>query len=340
MSRSTTGSDVEVEGRFVLLELGPDEQTKRSKEDFYVGSWRWQLSAVRTNRHTSVTLLPSSRSFDKYVAFVSLKLVHFPENRPAIVQNLEVVKVPLNCPYTWTVTDGCKSRRCLVDIEFIKMARRGKPESVLHSRETRTSVEQAQSGFACMLREGILTDITINAIGGSIKAHRALLAARSSVFLRMFSHNLREKRLSKVDISDMSIDACQTLVGYLYGVIASEDELLAHRSELLVAADKYNIKDLRKACEESLRRDVSTENVLERLQTAHTYGLPALRRTCVRLLVDFGKMYEIPEDFAEFMDAADQDLIDDIRSTATLSGRKLAARDKKTAAKMTRRRSF
>uniref|UniRef100_A0A8R7QFT4 BTB domain-containing protein n=1 Tax=Triticum urartu TaxID=4572 RepID=A0A8R7QFT4_TRIUA len=176
----------------------------------------------------------------------------------------------------------------------------------------RTLVEQAQSGFARMLREGILTDIAINAIGGSIKAHRAVLATRSPMFLRMFSHNLREKKLSKVDISDMSIDACQTLVGYLYGVIASEDELLVHRGELLAASDKYGIADLKKACEESLRRDVSTKNVLERLQAAHTYGLPALRRTWVRLLVDFGKMYEIPEDFEEFMDAADQDLIDDI----------------------------
>ncbi|VAI33517.1 hypothetical protein VPH35_090741 [Triticum aestivum] len=339
MSRSTPGNDVEVEGRFVLLELGPDEQTKRSKEDFYVGSWRWQLSAVRANGHTSVTLSPSSRSFDKYAAVVSLKLIHFPEIGPGVVQNLEVVSVPLNCPCTSTVTDECKSRRCLIDIEFIKMTRRGKPESVLRSRETRTSMEQAQSGFARMLREGILTDITINAIGGSIKAHRAVLAARSSVFLRMFSHNLKEKKLSTVDISDMSIDACQTFVGYLYGVIASEDELLTHRSELLAAGDKYGIADLKKACEESLRRDVSTENVLERLQTAHTYGLPALRRTCVRLLVDFGKMYEIPKDFAEFMDTTDQDLIDEIRSTATLSGRKLAAR-KKTAAKITRRRSF
>ena len=94
------------------------------------------------------------------------------------------------------------------------------------------------------------------------------------------------------------------------------------------AGDKYGITDLKKACEESLRRDVSTENVLERLQTAHTYGLPALRRTCVRLLVDFGKMYEIPEDFVAFMAAADQDLADEIRSTAILRGRKLAAREK------------
>jgi speckle-type POZ protein len=42
---------------------------------------------------------------------------------------------------------------------------------------------QAQFGMARMLQEGILTDITVNAVGGSIRAHRAVLAARSPVFL-------------------------------------------------------------------------------------------------------------------------------------------------------------
>uniref|UniRef100_A0A8R7UH11 BTB domain-containing protein n=2 Tax=Triticum urartu TaxID=4572 RepID=A0A8R7UH11_TRIUA len=174
------------------------------------------------------------------------------------------------------------------------------------------SVEQAQSGVARMLREGILTDITVNAAGGSMRAHRAVLAARSPVFLSMFSHNLREKELSTVDISDMSIDACKALVRYLYGDARSEWELLEHRSELVAAGDKYGIANLKKACEESLREDVGVENVLDRLQMAHTYSLPALKRTCVRLLVDFGKMYEIPEDFEAFMAAADQDLADEI----------------------------
>lgn len=41
MSTLAPGKDVQVEGRFVLLELGPNEQTKSSKKDFYVGIWRW-----------------------------------------------------------------------------------------------------------------------------------------------------------------------------------------------------------------------------------------------------------------------------------------------------------
>ncbi|KAM0842586.1 hypothetical protein ACQ4PT_058293 [Festuca glaucescens] len=187
----------------------------------------------------------------------------------------------------------------------------------------RTSTE-AQSGLARMLQEGILTDITVNAVGGSIMAHRAVLAARSPVFLSMFSHDLREKQLSTVDISDMSIDACRAFIGYLYGDV-SEEEFLAHRCELVAAGDKYGVGNLMKACKKSMRDDVCTENLLERLQLAHTYGLSALKKTCVKLLVDFGKMYEIPEDFEEFVKSGDQELVGEIKEKIAVSrGRMLS----------------
>ena len=41
MSRPVPRNDVEIEGRFVLLELGPHEQTKRPKKEFSVGKRRW-----------------------------------------------------------------------------------------------------------------------------------------------------------------------------------------------------------------------------------------------------------------------------------------------------------
>jgi speckle-type POZ protein len=180
-----------------------------------------------------------------------------------------------------------------------------------------------------MLQEGILRDITVNAVGGNIRAHRAVLAARSPVFLSMFSHNLREKELSAVDISDMSIAACRAF----YGAAASEEELLAHRVEFVVAGDKYGVTNLKEACEESMRADICSESVLERLQVAHTYGLPALKKTCVRLLVDFGQMYQIPEDFEEFMKTGDQELVDEIKQIAASRGRKFPVTQKSAVRK-------
>lgn len=162
-----------------------------------------------------------------------------------------------------------------------------------------------------MLTEGIHTDIVINASDGSIGAHRAVLAARSPVFRSMFSHNLKEKELSTINIEDMSIDACQAFLNYLYGSIKTE-EFLTHRLVLLHAADKYDISDLKEACHESLVEDIDTKNVLERLQNASLYQLPKLKSSCLRYLVKFGKLFDIREDFNSFLQCADRDLITEV----------------------------
>ena len=162
-----------------------------------------------------------------------------------------------------------------------------------------------------MLTEAIHTDIIINAADGSVGAHRAVLAARSPVFGSMFSHDLKEKELSTVDICDMSIQSCQAFLNYIYGNIKHE-EFLTHRLALLRAADKYDISDLKQACHDSLLEDVDAKNVLERLQNATLYQLPELKASCLRYLVKFGKIFDIREDFNAFLLSADRELIAEV----------------------------
>lgn len=162
-----------------------------------------------------------------------------------------------------------------------------------------------------MLSENIHTDIIINASDGSIGAHRAVLASISPVFRSMFSHDLKEKELSTVNISDMSIEACQAFLNYIYGNI-QHDEFLIHRLPLLRAADKYDIEDLKEACHESLLEDIDTKNVLERLQNASLYQLSKLKTACLRYLVKFGKIFDIRDDFNAFLQCADRDLIAEV----------------------------
>lgn len=169
----------------------------------------------------------------------------------------------------------------------------------------------ALSTLSRMLTEGIYTDITINASDGSIEAHRAIMASRSPVFHSMFSHDLKEKELSAINISDMSIEACQVFLNYIYGNIKHED-FLTHRLALLRAADKYDISDLKEACHESLMEDIDSMNVLERLQTSYLYQLPNLRSSCMLYLVKFGKIYDIRDELNTFLRSADREIITDI----------------------------
>ncbi|RWW28634.1 hypothetical protein GW17_00006876 [Ensete ventricosum] len=188
----------------------------------------------------------------------------------------------------------------------------GEPSSIWGSYQVaKLSAATALTTLGRMLTDGIHTDITINARGGSIGSHRAVLAARSPVFRSMFSHDLKEKELSAVDICDMSLEACRAFLDFIYGNFQA-DEFLGHRLALLRAADKYDLSDLKEACHESLLEDIDANNVLERLQTAHLHHLPELKTSCMRYLVAFGKMYELGEDLSVFLQTADRELIAEI----------------------------
>ncbi|OEL37358.1 BTB/POZ domain-containing protein [Dichanthelium oligosanthes] len=218
--------------------------------------------------------------------------------------------------FLWGVA-GVGPARLSIEIEFINFKLR-KNGCTLTSSQLSYQMRggwqmEAQSGLARMLNEGILSDILVNAVGGSLRAHRAVLAARSPVFTGMFSHDLREATESTLDIPDMSIGACRAFMSYLYGDLRAE-EFLAHRSELLRAGDKYDVVGLRRACEESMLNDVDKDSALEMLHTAHLYGLSMLKRNCLTLLKDFRKMYELREDFQEFMRTADPDLVAEVNA--------------------------
>ena len=295
--------------------------TYRKSDSFRVGLWNWYLSVERNNKQTCVKLFAELSNSAKNTApapiasFVTKLLISFPPNQK-IIEHPGILDKPLKHEgFVWTI-DSSFTGRFVIEIEFLDLkvadSSGGEPASIWASHQIKQSSDNtALSSLARMLQEGILCDITINADDGSIRAHRAILAARSPVFRSMFSHDLREKELSTVDISDMSLDACRGFLNYIYGDLRSE-EFLAHRLALLGAADKYDIADLKEACVESLLEDIDARNVIERLQTGHLYRLQRLKDSCLRFLVDFRKVYEMQDEFSAFLQTADRDLVAEV----------------------------
>ncbi|KAL0922665.1 hypothetical protein M5K25_006670 [Dendrobium thyrsiflorum] len=292
--------------------------TYRKSDPFKMGLWNWYLTLER-NRQLFVKLYPEASNVTKEqppIASFIVKIVSFSaSNRKAIVHpGISDRQLKSNDYFIWAVDTF--AGKFIIDVEFLDLKivppSGGEPLSIWTGFHTeKHSPLTSLNSLSRMLTDSIHTDITINASNGSIGAHRAVLATKSPVFQSMFSHNLQEKKLSTVNISDMSFEACQAFLNYIYGNFRA-DEFLTHRLALLRAADKYDMSDLKEACHESLSEDIDSKNVLERLQMAHLYQLPKLKSGCLRYLVYFGKIYEINQDFNLFLLRADRELISEV----------------------------
>ncbi|KAL1307258.1 BTB/POZ domain-containing protein At1g55760 [Arachis ipaensis] len=288
--------------------------TYRKSDPFTIAIWNWHLSVER-NRVSCVKLFPEATNNLPLSSFV-IRLLSSVKDRKALAQ-LEVRDKLLSSRegFVWGIEVPLPGR-FIIHVEFLDLKTSSSngedicsiwPNRIMQQRSNSAALES----LSRMLMEGMHTDITINASDGSIGAHRAVLAARSPVFRSMFSHDLKENDDSTINISDMSTESCQAFINYLYGIIEHQ-EFLMHRLELVRAADKYDICDLRDVCHESLVEDIDSSNVLERLQNAYLYGLPKLKISCMQYLVKFGKIFDIRDDFIVFLQTADRDLITQI----------------------------
>ncbi|XAR56831.1 hypothetical protein NMG60_11037451 [Bertholletia excelsa] len=292
--------------------------TYRKSDPFKMGKWNWHL-AMEKNRTLIIKLYPEisnlSRETPPIASFV-IRVVSSVGDRKALTHpEIKDKQIKNNDDFVWSI-DVPWTGKFIIEVEFLDLkiapSEGVEPYSIWADGSTqRQSNAAALASLGRMLSDSIHTDIVINASDGSIGAHRAVLAARSPVFRSMFSYDLREKELSTINISDMSIEACQAFLNYIYGSIQHE-QFLNHRLALLQAADKYDVSDLKDACHDSLLEDIDTKNVLERLQSASLYQLTELKASCLRYLVNFGKIFDIRDDFNNFLQFAERDLIAEI----------------------------
>uniref|UniRef100_A0A1J3H865 BTB/POZ domain-containing protein n=1 Tax=Noccaea caerulescens TaxID=107243 RepID=A0A1J3H865_NOCCA len=300
--------------------LNLSSSTYRKSDPFKMGLWNWHLSVEKSKMLLNVKLYPEVSNLSREnppVASFALRVVSSAAGDRKALSHPEVIdkRIKTNEDFIWTI-EVPLTGKIIIDLEFLDLKVLSQDSGEFHSiwadgSTENQSKETAVASLGRMLTESIYTDITINASGGSIGAHRAVLAARSPVFRSMFLHDLKEKELSAINIPDMPLDACQAFLGYIYGSIKNGD-FLVHRLALLQAADKYDIADLKDACHLSLLEDIDTKNVLERLQNAYLYQLVELKGSCMRYLVKFGKIFEIRDEFTVFMQCADRDLISQV----------------------------
>jgi len=126
-------------------------------------------------------------------------------------------------------------------------------------------------------------DLAIICQGMTIPANRVLLSARSEVFRAMFSHPTKEATSGKVEISDIEPQILEQMLCYVYTGFAPEVENIAE--DLLLAANKYALEELKVECVRVLEGKLNTENVIEMLIVADQYDAQSLKEAALAFLV-------------------------------------------------------
>ena len=107
-------------------------------------------------------------------------------------------------------------------------------------------------------------------------AHKVILAARSPVFAKMFSHEMQESLTNKVTLLDVDAAVLREMLFYVYtGRVIQMADLA---KDLLFVADKYDLKHLKSLCEEHLSRTLQVGNASSVLQIANLYNAANLKK--------------------------------------------------------------
>ncbi|XP_011863898.1 PREDICTED: protein roadkill-like [Vollenhovia emeryi] len=108
--------------------------------------------------------------------------------------------------------------------------------------------------FELLFENQKFCDVTLTACGKEFQAHKAILAARSPVFLAMFEHDTEKNKKSCVDMTDLNPEVLKKMLQYIYtGKVENLDNL---EGELLAVANKYGLESLKILCEKELFRNL------------------------------------------------------------------------------------
>ncbi|XP_058753225.1 BTB/POZ domain-containing protein At4g08455-like isoform X2 [Vicia villosa] len=127
------------------------------------------------------------------------------------------------------------------------------------------------------------------------------LVSRSPVFRAMLEHDMDESRSGTIKIADVSYDALRAFVNYLYTAEAFLDNQMA--CNLLVLAEKYQVKHLKAYCEKYLISKLNWEKAVVNFAFAHQHNANQLQDAALAVIMENMDNLTKNEDYIELVES-------------------------------------
>lgn len=134
-----------------------------------------------------------------------------------------------------------------------------------------TEFVQISEDLKTMYRSGLSSDIAFSFGGETLRAHKAILAARAPMFYKTFEQDLLKNNTSSVVIKGIDYDVFDYFLFFLYTGVAEDWEPEAVIS-LYSIAFQYQVKGLQKACSSMLAQRMTNDTFCSVLVISHLHG--------------------------------------------------------------------
>ncbi|XP_034482070.1 speckle-type POZ protein-like [Drosophila innubila] len=225
-----------------------------------------ELSVVETNKyHTAITLDIIKNNYKKIVKleiWLGRDLSNY--KRCKLAERNYIRYTDADLSKSASSTDG----NLIITCEITFMGER-KDQSGHEPLIKSPNVKLAEDLVASFDTKELSDVIIVTDDGTELQLHKKILSAQSTVFAEMFEHK------NSVDIKEFNFDVVSELIRFIYtGKVQKLNEL---SGELLAAADKYQLDDLKTICAKFMDDNLSIDNADAVLKSADLYNLPDLK---------------------------------------------------------------
>lgn len=95
----------------------------------------------------------------------------------------------------------------------------------------------------------------------TLKAHRSIIAARSPVFFKMLTSDMEEAKQGWANVPDFDSIVMKEVLRFIYCNEVRDLNKIDY--DLIFAAEKYQLDELKEICIDSMIAQLSSENVLK-----------------------------------------------------------------------------
>lgn len=168
------------------------------------------------------------------------------------------------------------------EVTFIRHILKGDTSGNLQALPEAPSSKMAEN-FSDLLQNEQFTDVAIKVGSETLRAHKAILAARSTVFGAMFQHDMQESRCNEITIKDMEPRVFREVLRFIYTDKVEGMEQIA--CELLAAADRYDLDRLKALSEIELCSGITAKTAANTLVFADMHKADALKARALQYII-------------------------------------------------------